>query len=103
MGALVLVMVTAIPSGSVSNTHEVEKHLRQACEIVWAAAPYQVERCTRRAMSAMSDDNRLRDNELKRMLTASDRELEECKVELHQATGGKAGAAKTVAVKREPK
>jgi hypothetical protein len=63
-------------------------HLKKACEAVWkTGTPYQVERCTRRAMAALGDENRLRDNELKRLLHQSERELKACSAELETARG----------------
>ncbi len=44
-------------------------------------------------MAAMGDENRLRDNELKRLLMSSERELETCKQELTQALGSRADVA----------
>jgi hypothetical protein len=90
LAALAVVMVTATPSGSGNKASEAEVHLRKACELVWTNADvYQIERCTKRAMSAMGDTNRLRDNELKRLLMSSEQELETCKQELNQAVGGR--------------
>ena len=63
-----------------SEASRAEKILRQACEIVWPdATVYQVDRCTHRAMAAMGDENRLRDNELKRLLIDCERELQKLK------------------------
>ncbi len=57
-----------------------EKLLRQACEVVWEdATPYVIDRCTKRAMAALGDNDRLRDNELKRLLIDCERELEKHK------------------------
>jgi len=87
LAAFVVVMATATPSGSGNKASEAEVHLRKACELVWTNAhEFQIERCTRRAMAAMGDENRLRDNELKRLLMSSERELETCKQELNEAT-----------------
>lgn len=91
LAAFAVVIVTATPSGSGNKATEAVVHLRKACEVVWTNADeYQIERCTRRAMAAMGDDNRLRDNELKRLLMSSERELETCKQELTQAIGSRA-------------
>jgi hypothetical protein len=91
LAALAVVMVTATPSGSGNKASEAEVHLRKACELVWTNADvYQIERCTKRAMSAMGDTNRLRDNELKRLLMSSERELETCTQELNQAVDDRA-------------
>ena len=66
-----------------TQTLEVEGHLRDACELTWKSSrqptTLAVERCVKRAMSAMSDESRLRDNELKRLLMASERELLACR------------------------
>ena len=94
LAALVMVFATATPSGSGNKASEAEVHLRKACAVVWTGATdYQIERCTKRAMAAMADENRLRDNELKRLLMSSERELETCKQELIQALGAHAGIA----------
>ncbi len=94
LAAIVVVIATATPSGSGNKASEAEVHLRKACEVVWTNADvYQIDRCTKRAMSAMGDENRLRDNELKRLLMSSERELETCKQELNQAVGGLADIA----------
>ena len=94
LAACVMVMATAAPSGSGNKASEAEVHLRKACELVWTNADvYQIDRCTGRAMSAMGDENRLRDNELKRLLMSSERELESCKQELNQAVGARADIA----------
>ncbi len=83
-----------------SKAADAEQHLRKACEIVWASAtPYKVDHCTKRAMAALADENRLRDNELKRLLIASERELETCTTQLRQARGNRADVAK---VRHEP-
>ena len=72
LAAFVVVITTATPSGSGNKASEAEVHLRRACEVVWTnATEYQIERCTKRAMGAMGDENRLRDNELKRLLMSS--------------------------------
>ena len=97
---LALVLVAAAPSSSENPAAEAEHHLRKACEIVWSGShEYQIERCTKRAMAAMGDENRLRDNELKRLLMSSERELETCKKELMHALGAHADVA---AVRHEP-
>ena len=94
LAAFAVVIATATPSGSGNQATEAVVHLRKACEVVWTNADeYQIERCTRRAMAAMGDDNRLRDNELKRLLMSSERELETCKQELTQALGSRADVA----------
>ena len=94
LAAFVVVIATATPSGSGNKASEAEVHLRRACEVVWTnATEYQIERCTKRAMAAMGDENRLRDNELKRLLMSSERELETCKRELNQALGSRADVA----------
>ena len=94
LAAFVVVIGTATPSGSGNKASEAEVHLRRACEVVWTnATDSQIERCTRRAMAAMGDENRLRDNELKRLLMSSERELETCKQELTQALGSRADVA----------
>lgn len=83
-----------------SQAAQAEQHLRKACELVWAGtSPYKVDHCTKRAMAAMGDENRLRDNELKRMLIASERELETCTQALAGARGGHADVAE---VRRKP-
>jgi len=94
LAAFVVVMATATPSGSGNKASEAEVHLRKACELVWTNAhEFQIERCTRRAMAAMGDENRLRNNELKRLLMSSERELETCKQELNEASGNHADIA----------
>ena len=80
--ALAIVTITAEQAGSESNVARAEEHLRKACELVWAGAAYQVERCTRRAMAALSEHNELRDNELKRLLLDSENALESCQSQL---------------------
>jgi hypothetical protein len=95
-----VVLATATPSGSANQASEAEVHLRRACEIVWTdASDYQIDRCTQRAMAAMGDENRLRDNELKRLLMSSERELETCKQELTRALGPQSDVAD---VRHEP-
>ena len=95
LAAFVVVIATPTPSGSGNKASEAEVHLRKACEVVWTnATEYQIERCTKRSMAAMGDENRLRDNELKRLLISSERELETCKQELNQALGSRAAAAR---------
>jgi hypothetical protein len=92
--ALSVVLATASPTGAVNKASEAESHLRKACEVVWThATDYQIERCTKRAMAALGDENRLRDNELKRLLMSSERELETCKQELTRALGSRADVA----------
>ena len=96
----------AAPAGAQAEAAEAERLLRQDCEVVWAsAAPYRIDQCTRRAMAALADENRLRDNELKRMLITSERELEECNAELSKALGDEADEddAVVLAKKRRPK
>ncbi len=86
IAALSMVDVSAAPSVGQSSTAQAEEHLRQACEIVWARAkPYQIERCTRRAMAMLGNNDQLRDNELKRLLVDSERELESCRQTLDRA------------------
>ncbi len=81
--ALVTVVVTAEPSRCESNAAQAEVYVRKACESVLGnAAQYQVERCTLRAMASMGDVDRLRDNELKRLLVDSERGLDTCREEL---------------------
>lgn len=68
-------------SGSESPASQAEAHIRKACELVWPETnPRQIELCTTRAMAALVDENQLRDNELKRLLMDSERELERCKL-----------------------
>ncbi|HXV64480.1 MAG TPA: hypothetical protein VEK15_27530 [Vicinamibacteria bacterium] len=84
--ALGLVVGYGAPSAGHSSAAEAQKHLRRACEIVWAnAEPSEIEQCTKRAMAALGHDDLLRDNELKRLLIDSDRELESCRESLDQA------------------
>ena len=84
--ALGLVVGYVAPSAGHSSTAEAQEHLRRACEITWAnAEPSEIEQCTKRAMAALGHDDLLRDNELKRLLIDSDRELESCKEALDQA------------------
>lgn len=88
LAVLTILLAAATPSGSANKASEAEVHLRKACEVVWTdATDYQIDRCTKRAMAAMGDENRLRDNELKRLLMSSERELETCKQELTRALG----------------
>ncbi len=94
LAAFVVVIATATPSASGNKASEAEVLLRKACEVVWTnTSAYQMERCTKRAMAAMGDENRLRDNELKRLLMSSERELETCKQDLNQALGSRADVA----------
>lgn len=80
---LFIAAATAEPTGMESTTARAEEHVRKACEVVWMnAAAYQVQRCTERAMAALGEDDRLRDNELKRMLIESEKDLESCQAEL---------------------
>ena len=63
---------------------KVENYVRFACELAWPADhpnhhPAQVDDCVNRAMAALSTDQRLRDNELKSMVTRLSRELKACK------------------------
>lgn len=83
-GAFVLgFLAAAVVAASGSATSLAQEHVRKACELIWAeAAPYQIQRCTERAMAALGEDERLRYGELTRMLIASDTELESCKAEL---------------------
>jgi len=61
-----------------------EKHIKIACETVWEnASIYKINMCTKRGMAAMAEENRLRDNELKRLLLKSERDLEICMEELN--------------------
>ncbi|HXV60138.1 MAG TPA: hypothetical protein VEK15_05550, partial [Vicinamibacteria bacterium] len=102
----------AAPSAGHSSTAEALGHLRRACEIIWAnAEPSEIEQCTKRAMAAMGHDDLLRDNELKRLLIDSDRELESCREALGQArdelakikssdSGNSAPGTKTASSKR---
>lgn len=73
------------------HRREIEDHLRKACEISWAGptAPSvaKIERCTKRAMAAMGTDDRLRDNELKRLLMQSEHDLAKCGLELDECRG----------------
>lgn len=81
--AAMTVLITAQPSLGESNTARAEAYIRKACESVWGeAAEHRVERCTARAMASLDDTNRLRDNELKRLLMDSERELDRCRQEL---------------------
>ena len=90
----------AQPARAESKTSEAELHLRKACEAVWTnATESQIDRCTKRAMAAMADENRLRDNELKRLLIDSEQELKTCKQELLQAT---TAASEVADARRKP-
>jgi len=103
MLAVLTVVATAIPSGSGNKASEAAAHLRKACEVVWSnATDYQLEQCTKRAMAAMADENRLRDNELKRLLISSERELETCKQELNELAGALGKNADIAAIRHEP-
>lgn len=86
--------VTAGSSTTGSNAAEAQTHLRKACEIVWSGTnQYEIDRCTERTMAAMSDHERLRDSELKRLLFASEEELEICRAELHRMSDETASEA----------
>lgn len=70
-----------------NNNREIETHVTKACELAWSSGDKTptvttIEQCKRRVMSAMTIDNALRNNELKRMLTASEKELASCKLKL---------------------
>jgi len=100
---LVLASAVAEPTGTQSSTAKALAQVRKACELVWAnAAPYQIRRCTERAMAALGEDERLRDNELKRMLIESENELEACRAELADLRDDIA-ASETTAAKRNPR
>jgi hypothetical protein len=45
------------------------------------AAEYEIQRCSERAMAALGEHDRLRDNELKRLILESEKELEACQAE----------------------
>ena len=89
--AMVVISTAAILRSN-DKASGAEVHLRKACEIVWSAntpgesrgTQNQVEWCVNRAMSAMGNENRLRDNELKRLLMSSERELDTCKEQLEK-------------------
>ena len=67
--------------------------LERACKAVWkTGTTFQIDRCTRRAMAALGDENRLRDNELKRMLMQSDRDLVVCSDKLEKLEDEASGA-----------
>lgn len=103
LAALVVVLAGATPSGSGNKASEAELHLQKACEVVWSSASdYQIERCTKRAMAAMADENRLRDNELKRLLISSERELEQCKQELTELSTALGRPADVAAARHQP-
>lgn len=54
-------------------------HIQKACVAVWeGTSDHKIDRCIVRTMSALNPSNRLRDNELKRLLLASEKELEKC-------------------------
>lgn len=94
LAVFTVILAAAAPSHSGNKASEAESHLRKACELVWTnATDYKVDRCTRRAMAALGDENRLRDNELKRLLVSSQRELQTCKQELFEALGPRADVA----------
>ena len=80
--------------------------LKKACEVVWkSGTAYQIDRCTRRVMAALGDENRQRDNELKRMLIQSDRELETCSDALEKLkaeASSSEGVAPRTAARRKP-
>ena len=104
LAALAVVLAAATPSGSGNKASEAEVHLRKACEVVWSgASDYQIDRCTKRTMAAMGDENRLRDNELKRMLMSSERELETCKEELTELSRALGKYTDIAAIRHEPK
>lgn len=82
----VVVMAAATTSRSESKTARAAEHLRKACELIWEnATSYKIEHCTKRAMAALGEEDRLRDNELKRLLIASERELDRCQAALGRA------------------
>ncbi|TDI46126.1 MAG: hypothetical protein E2P02_05815 [Acidobacteria bacterium] len=111
--ATLLLVVMTVPSAKARSegaeqgeAADAIVHLKKACEVVWTrGTTYQIDRCTRRAMAALGDENRLRDNELKRMLMQSDRELETCSDALEElkAEGSNAdGVAPRTAARRKP-
>lgn len=90
----VVAMAAATASPSESKTARAEEHLRKACELIWEnSTPYKIEHCTKRAMAALGDEDRLRDNELKRLLIASERELDRCEEALGRARTERADVA----------
>jgi hypothetical protein len=100
---LVVAAAVAEPTGTASSTAKAMEQVRKACELVWTnAAAYQIQRCTERAMAALGEDERLRDNELKRMLIESEKELEACRAELADLRDDVA-ATETTAAKRNPR
>ncbi len=112
--ATLLMVVVTVPSAE-ARSKEAEQaeavdavaHLKKACEVVWkSGTAYQIDRCTRRAMAALGEENRLRDNELKRMLIQSDRELETCSDALEELIKAEAssseGVAPRTAARRKP-
>jgi hypothetical protein len=82
--------LAAVPAES--PTARAEEHVRKACAVVWAnAAPYQIERCTDRAMAALGEDELARYSELQRTLKESESELQTCKAELKQLQSDPSG------------
>ncbi len=112
LATLLMVVVTVPSAGARAKAAEQAEavdavaHLKKACEAVWkSGTAYQIDRCTRRAMAALGDENRLRDNELKRMLVQSDRELEVCSDALEKLkaeASSSEGVAPRTASRRKP-
>ena len=69
-----------------SQAAEVESHIKKACEVVWDTE-YQVNNYVTRGMEAMSNEARLRNNELKLLLMSCDKELEKAKEQLQECRG----------------
>ena len=85
LATLLIVVVTVPAAPAQTEATDAMEHLKKACKAVWkTGTAYQIDRCTRRAMAALGDENRLRDNELKRMLIQSDRDLESCSEKLEK-------------------
>jgi len=88
LATLLLVVVTAPCAKARSKgaeqaaAREAIGILKKACELLWKTATDQIDPCKTRAMAALLDENRLRDNEASRLLVASERDLEVCSKEL---------------------
>lgn len=78
MVALILVL-SWDGTTSARQVSEVEIHLKDACAAAWPlGTKARVNQCVARAMAAMGDENRMRDNELKHLLMVCEKELRAC-------------------------
>lgn len=63
-----------------TQTTEIQSHLRTACELAWTNADEAaIDRCTKRAMASLGTADRLRDNEIKKLLVGCEEELRSLK------------------------